>query len=103
MEICKNKISNKYFSYIEVTGNAEALLITPEAQIKSLKLDLFGEVEEQDENYLLQNEILTKTQVKRFHEYNKNRADDFIEKFEELSTYDQERVLQKLQEIVDDK
>jgi len=101
MEILQNKSSKRYFIYIEDTGNAEALLITPEAQIKSLKLDLFYEVEEQEETYLLQNKIVTESQIERFHEYNKSRSDEFIEQFEQLSPYEQKIVLKKLQEMVD--
>src|SRR4030042_6315329 len=107
MEICKNKNSNRYFIYSQDTGNAEMLLVTPEAQVKSLKFDLFEEVEEQEEDYLLQNEIVTEAQVQRFHEYKKSRSDEFVEQFveqfEEMPPYEQEIVLKKLQEKIDNK
>ncbi len=103
MEICKNKSSNLYFIYIEETGYAEALLITPEAQVKSLKLDLFDEVKEQEDTYLVQNNLVTEAQVQRFHEYNKSRSDELVERFEEMSPYEQKIFIQKLQEMVDDK
>jgi uncharacterized iron-regulated protein len=104
MEICKNKRSDQYFIYIEKTGGDEALLVTPEAQVKSLKLNLFNEVEEREEDYLIQNEMLTEAQVQRFHEYRKNRSDEIVERFEyyieTLSTYEKEELLKKLQEMV---
>jgi hypothetical protein len=103
MEVCKNNSSNQYFIYIEQTGYAEALLITPEAQVKSLKLELFGEVTEKEEAYLLQNNIVTDAQVKRFHEYNKSRSDEFVERFEEMLPYEQKIVIHKLQKMVNDK
>ena len=103
MEVCKNKRSDRYFIYIKETGGAEALLITPESEVKSLKIDLFDEVEEQDETYLLQNKILTEAQVQRFHEYKKSRSDEFVDVFEELSPYEQKIVFEKLIKIVADK
>lgn len=99
MKICKNKRSNQYFIYIEKTGDEEALLVTSEAQVKSLKLNLFSDVEEQEETYLLQNEIITEAQVKKFHEYRKDRYDELIENFEQLSLYEQEERLKKLQKM----
>jgi hypothetical protein len=101
MEICKNVRSNRYFIYIGDTGNGEALLINPEAEIKSLKLDLFHEVEEQDETYLLENNIVTESQVKRFHDYNNSRVEEFIENFKEMSPYEQKIVLKRMQEMVE--
>jgi Mg/Co/Ni transporter MgtE len=103
MEVCKNKISNRYFIFIEDTGNAETLLVTPEAQIKSLKGDLFEELEDQEENYLLQHNLVTEAQVQRVHEYYKSRSDEIIDNFEEMSHYDQKRLLQALQKMVADK
>jgi hypothetical protein len=107
MEICKNKSSDRYFIYIEKTGSAEALLVTPEAHIKSLKLDLFGKAEEQEETYLLQNKLVTDTQVQRFHEYKENRSDEVVDQvlyyFEQMGPYEKKAFLQKLQKMVDDK
>jgi hypothetical protein len=34
MELFKNKTSDKYFIYIDETGNEEALFVTPDAKIK---------------------------------------------------------------------
>ena len=104
MEICKNKRSNKYFIYIEKTGRDEALLVTPEAQIKSLKLNLFNEIEDREEAALLKNKILTEAQVKRFHEHRKNRSDEIVERFEyyveALSTFEKKELLKKLEKMV---
>jgi hypothetical protein len=107
MEICKNKSSNRYFIYIEKTGSAEALLVTPEAQIKSLKIDLFGEVEEQKETYLLKNMLVTEAQVKRFKEYKENRSDEVVDSivilFEQMGPNEKKLFLQKLQNLEDKK
>jgi hypothetical protein len=103
MEICKNKSSNKYFIYIENTGNREALLITPEARVISLKIDLFDDVEEQEEDYLLNNKLLTEPQVKRYREYKSSRTDESFEWFEELSAYEQQIYIEKLKKIIDEK
>jgi len=103
MEICKNKSSNKYFIYIEKTGKDEALLITPEAEVKNLKIDLFDEIEEEDENYLLENKLVTEAQVKRFNEYNNSRKDESFEWFEDLSADEQEIFIKRLQEMTNKK
>ena len=75
MKICKNKSSNLYFIYIQNTGNKETLFVTPRAQIVNLKTDLFWEIEEQEESYLLQSNILTKEQLQRLYAYKKDRSD----------------------------
>jgi hypothetical protein len=71
--------------------------------VKSLKLILFNEVEEQEEAYLLQNKMVTEAQVQRFHEYRKNRSDEIVERFEyyveALSTFEKKELLKKLQKM----
>ena len=71
--------------------------------MKSLKLNLFDEVEERDEANLLQNKILTEAQVQRYHEFRKNRSDEVVERFEylveQLSPYQREQLLKKLEKM----
>lgn len=61
-------------------------------------------MEEQEETYLLTNKIVSKDQVRRFHEYINNRSDDVVERiiiyFEEMTPYEKETFLQRLQEMV---
>ncbi len=83
MEICKNKRTNQYFICLEKRGSGEVLLVTPEAQVKSLKLNLFGELKLQKETYLMRNKIVTEAQVKRFHEYLNDRNDELVENIED--------------------
>lgn len=96
MDICKNKKSNRYFIYIGKTGNKEQLLITPDAQIKSLKNDLFYDIEEDDEDRLLGDGKITEAQVKRFREYEQDRFDEIIDVISELSTSDKKRLVDRL-------
>jgi hypothetical protein len=107
MEICKNKASGQYFIYIRENGDEEALLVTPEAQIKSLRMNLFDDPQENDEAYLLESKLITADQVRRFHEYNKNRSDDVMENMEDyfgqMSPYEQDVFIRKLQEIAEKK
>ncbi len=104
MEICKNNCSNMYFIYIEKTGDEEALLVTPEAQVKSLKLNLFSELEDQEESYLLEKKIVTEAQVKRFREYLKDRSTESVENmedsFEQLSSSAKAELLKKMHKKV---
>ena len=67
MEVRKNNASSQYFINICETGYKEALLVTPNAQIKSLKITLFSDIEEYAEVYLLENKIITEEQIRRFH------------------------------------
>ena len=107
MEVCKNKRSNRYFIYIQNTGSGEVLLVTPEAQIKSLKSHLFEEIEEKEENYLIQSNLLSREQIQRLNDYKKNRSDEVVEHaidmINELSPYDKKRLLEKLEKMIGDK
>ena len=106
MNICKNKRTGKYFIYINDTVNEEALFVTPNAEIKNLKLDIFtDEPEEYTEASLLENNLITKEQFQKFNEYKKNRSEDsdenFFDYFESLTPSGQELFIKRLQEIVD--
>jgi len=69
-----------------------------------LKLNLFNKVEEREEPYLLENNLLTKAQVQRFYEYCKNRSDEIVERFEyyieTLSNYEKKELFKKLETMV---
>jgi hypothetical protein len=106
MYICKNKRTGKYFIYITDTVNEEALFVTPNAEIKNLKLGIFtDEPAEYTEASLLESNLITKEQLKLFHEYKKNRSDEDFENiedhFETLSPSGQDLFIKRLQEIVD--
>ncbi len=105
MEVCKNRSSGQYFIYICEIGNEEALLVTPNAEIKSLRIDLFAIPEKFTEERLLKEKLITNEQRRRFHEYNKNRSDDVLEnleyRFDQMSSYDQDLFIKKLQEKVE--
>ena len=100
MEICKNKTSGKYFIYIENTGNDEALLVTPEGKIKSVKLRLFDGTKEEDEDYLLSHGLINEAQIERHRQYIKDRHDDVIEWYQELPSYHKKRFLEFLKKEV---
>jgi hypothetical protein len=57
-----------------------------------------------NKNKLIFNKIKLLLRLKyiRFHEYNNSGSEEFIERFEELSPYEQKIVLKKLREMVDD-
>ena len=80
--------------------------MTPEAQVKSLNLNLFSEMKDQEESYLLQNKIVTEAQVKRFHQHHKDRSDESVENFEDsfeqLSPSAKAELVQKLHKKVHD-
>jgi len=103
MQVCKNKNSGKYFIYIQDTGNDEALLVTSGAEIKSLSAALFGETEDKEEDSLIANDLITDAQIQRFHQYEKDKSDNFIENFtydfEQLSPYEQNRLREMLKNV----
>ncbi|MBA3036822.1 MAG: hypothetical protein FP814_10050 [Desulfobacterium sp.] len=105
MEVCKNNASGQYFIYIRETGAEEALLVTPNAQIKSLKITLFANLEEYAEAHLLESKMVTAEQIRRFHEYKENRSADVTEDldhyFDQLSPYEQDLFIKKLEKIVE--
>jgi hypothetical protein len=100
MQVCKNKNSGKYFIYIQDTGNDEVLLVTPDADIKSLKANLFVDIEDKEEDSLLSSGHITEAQIQRFRVYEKDRSDDAVEDFEyhfdQLSPYDKKRLIEML-------
>ena len=81
MDICKNNITGNYFIYINATGTEEALFVTPNAEIKNLQLELFTKPEKYPEAFLLEEDLITKEQSQRFHEYKKDRSDEVSENY----------------------
>lgn len=98
MEFCRHKQTGKYFVYIHDSGNNEALLVTPLAEIKALNLDQFDEVEEQDDDYLLRNHYIEAEQAERYREYQKSRSEEAVENmrslYEEMLPYHQKEFLE---------
>lgn len=81
MDICKNNTTGNYFIYINETGAKEALFVTPNAEIKNLQLELFTKPEKYPEAFLLEEDLITKEQSQRFHEYKKDRSDEVSENY----------------------
>ena len=106
MLVYKNRSSGKHFIYIQKTGNDEALLVTPQSEIKSLKLRLFEALEEKDEDYLLSNGMITENQLERWTQYRKDRSEDIIEscviQAEELLPYQRKRLIKELEKDLND-
>ena len=100
MLIYKNRSSGKYFICIEKTGDDEVLLVTPQSEIKSLKLHLFESPEEKEENYLISNGIITEKQLSRWKQYLEDRSEDKRESleilFKEFSPSQQKQILEDL-------
>lgn len=81
MEVCKHKISGKFFIFLKEAGVENAVFVTPQNKIKTLNISQFSEVEDEDKDYLLSEGLITELQIKRFEQYKKDRADDEIENF----------------------
>ena len=100
MEVCKHKQTGKYFIYIQETGDNEALLITPLAEIKSLNLNQFYEVEEEEDDYWINNHLIEQNQMTRFREYKQNRSEESVENvkylIEQMTEYEKKQLLEEL-------
>jgi cellobiose-specific phosphotransferase system component IIA len=66
MDIYKNKSSGKLFIHVKDVDHDNALLITPQGALKSLKLNLFEYQESMDEAHCLQKELITQLQVEQY-------------------------------------
>ena len=105
MDVCQNKITGKYFIYIQQTGAGEALLVTPDAKVLNLKIELFKEPHDIDQADITPDELLTRDQVQRLHDYNESRSDEVFEliqeHLEQLSPPKREAFLLQLQALAD--
>jgi hypothetical protein len=70
-------------------------------------LDLFYNPEELTEEWLLNENLITSEQAKRFHQYEKNRLDDQVENveyiFDQMSPLEQKDFIKKLQKSIQNK
>ena len=97
---------NKVF-WAEDTGRDEALFVTPpndldEASIKSLKLNLFDEdAEDDDDEALLSKGMITREQLNRFQSYKQDRIGEEVDKVTDIvknwSSSRKERLIQEFQ------
>ena len=76
INICKNKTSGKSFIYIEDIDTDRALLVNPKGEIKPLEYSLFDEPEEENKDYCLSQGLITKEQLKQYHEFKDNVSFD---------------------------
>jgi hypothetical protein len=73
MEICKNRTTEKTFIYLDEEENGQALMITPEGEIKTLEQSLFkGLVEVEDGQALLADGEITPAQYNVYRLYQNN-------------------------------
>ena len=91
MEVCKHKRSGKTFIFLKDAGFDNAVFVTPQSKIKTLNIDQFNDIEDEDRDLLLSEGLITELQVKRFEQYRKDRTDNEVENliyaFNQLSSY----------------
>jgi hypothetical protein len=68
MKIIRNKASGKRFVYVEDHEDGKALLILPQGETKSLKLDLFEHPEEGEGENFLASGLITSHQIERYRQ-----------------------------------
>jgi hypothetical protein len=72
MEICTNKSTGKTFIYLDEEENGQALMITPDGEVKTLEESLFKElIEVEDGEKLLISGDITPAQYNVFKLYNR--------------------------------
>lgn len=86
MEIYKNKSTGKHFIYLDDTDTDDsALFITPGCKVIPLKFDLFfDEPKEGEEGDLVSDGLITKEQLDRYKQYNKDRNNEAGDRFEDI-------------------
>jgi hypothetical protein len=91
MEVCKHKISGKIFIFLKEAGFDKAVFVTPQSKIKTLNIDQFDEIEDENRDDLLSQGRITELQINRFEQYKKDRTenevDNLIYAFNQLSSY----------------
>lgn len=80
----KHRLSGKHFVYIQDSGYDSALFVTPLSDIKVLELSQFTEGDDQNEEYLICNNLIEVEQAQKFHEHTKRRSEDNYENVEDL-------------------
>ncbi len=80
MEVYQNDISEKYFIHIEDITTDNALFVTPSGKVKSLSCQLFTYSDDFCEEELLQNSMVTESQILSYKTYKENRKMDFVER-----------------------
>lgn len=70
MEICKNKKTGRGFIYLAEQDNEQALMITPQGDVKALEHDLFTEpIEVDDEESLVTQGQINSKQYNVYKQY----------------------------------
>jgi hypothetical protein len=91
MEVCKHKTSGKLFIFLKDAGFEKAVFVTPQSKIKTLNIDQFDDIEDENKDHLLSDGLITELQMKRFEQYKKDRTNDQVENliyaFNQLSSY----------------
>lgn len=79
MKIYKNKASGKYFIFINNSGQDEALFVTPSCEIKSINKGLLSERLREDESDFISKNLISKEQVERYTQYEKDRSGERLD------------------------
>lgn len=91
MEVCKHKLSGKIFIFLKEAGFDKAVFVTPQNKIKTLNIDQFDEIEDENKDLLLSKGLITEEQLNRSDQYKKDRADNEVDNliyaFNQLSSY----------------
>lgn len=79
------------FIFLKDAGFDKAVFVTPQNKIKTLNIDQFDDIEDENKDDLLSNGLITALQIKRFEQYKKDRADNKVDNliyaFNQLSSY----------------
>lgn len=79
-------------------------MVNPDAEIKLLELNLFGPVEDINEETLIRHDLITEFQIKRFNEHKTNRSEEFLDLaeyyLEKMSHGEKQRLLSTLEKLI---
>lgn len=75
--VCKNKVSGKYFIYLDDLRDRGIRLINPEGGQLDLNADLFEEPKDENVDYLLSYKLITDVQFEKYNQYISAQPEEF--------------------------
>lgn len=100
MEVCRNKMSGKYFIVVKDYDDGSALMVNPLGRVAAFKKNLFKYHEETNERYLIDSGNVTQTMVEKYHvtqQHIDRELSDFIEELiEDMTPEDKKRLYRLL-------
>ena len=87
LTLLRNKASGKHFIYLEDESSNKMLLVTPDGLIKGLDVNLFDEPTDMEEVPAIDQQLVSKEQVRKHHDYVVERVVPDRDRFQSQRSY----------------